>query len=42
MVNKKPRDLRKKEWDMMVHHTQLFLYLVIALAVMSMAILIIL
>jgi hypothetical protein len=39
VVNKRPKDLRKKEWLLMVKHTQLFLYLVAALIVMSIVIL---
>jgi|TARA_R110002020_G_scaffold61358_2_gene165208 hypothetical protein len=39
MIKKKPKDLRKKEWLLMIKHTQLFLYLVTALIVMGIIIL---
>jgi hypothetical protein len=39
MMNKIPKYLRKKEWLLMIKHTQLFLYLIAALIVMSIIIL---
>ena len=39
MINKRPKYLRKKEWLLMIKHTQLFLYLIVALIVMGVIIL---
>ena len=35
MINKRPKYLRKKERELMVHYTRMFMYLAVALIVMS-------